>query len=100
MPLHVEVAVGDTIYDFLPSKPTAFATTTALFTGQSVDGKIRLRAIQAPAAASPRWQLIAHTMKTPDELQSFAQQQPDSLSLLNNNCFSFAARFVSFAEDS
>ena len=100
LPLHIEVAVGDTVYDFLPAEPTAMATTAALVTGQSVDGRIRLRSLKAPPAIpSPRWQLIAHTMKTSDELQSFAQEQPAALSLLSNNCFTFAARLVSFAEE-
>lgn len=91
--LHVQVAVGETVYDFLPKDPTAMSTTVALFTGNSVAGTVRSRALSTPASP-PRWRLLGATKMQQPAVDQFVEQQTTELNLLSNSCWSFASRLV------
>ena len=94
LPLHVEIIHEGSIYDFLPQSPTAIETTAVLLRGGSVDGTVRCR-----PSTRVRGRLLGHTFKTPDEMQSFAEQQPLDLSLQSNSCWTFAASLARYALD-
>lgn len=98
LPLHVEVAAHDSIYDFLPQNPTAAATTAALLSGQGVAGSLRVRPLRSPCEA-PRWLLVGHTQRSADELRSFVQAQPEELHLLDNSCWTLANSLSRYALD-
>ena len=91
-PLHVEIVHANVAYDFLPVSPLATATTTTLLRGSQVDGEIRCRS----TTTSEGGRLIGYTTRTTEEMRAFAEQQPRELSLLNNNCWTFASSLVSF----
>lgn len=98
LPLHVQIANEGTLFDFLPANPTAADTTASLLSGAAVDGKIRCRPVRS-LGRDPTWRLIGHTSRASSELLAFAEQQPRSLSLVSNNCWTFASNLASFAVD-
>ena len=97
LPLHVQIAVGETAFDFLPAKPTAAATTARLLTGGSVDGLIRVQGARSTRSPRGRWHRVGQTTRTLPEIRRFAEQQPTELSLLHNSCWTFAAAMWTFA---
>ena len=96
LPLHVQLACNGTIYDFLPESPTDALTTQTLLTGGACDGVIRIRrkSLDGERAA---WRLLGYTTRESKELRSFAERQDSSLSLLSNNCFTFASMLAQYA---
>ena len=84
LPIHVQIAHENTLYDFLPANPTAAATTASLLSGQSVEGNIRCRPVRSLGRDS-RWRRIGYTARTSNDLLAFAEQQERSLSLTSNN---------------
>jgi len=96
LPLHVEVAAHDLVFDFLPENPTAGSTTAALALGQGVAGSIRVRPLRSECKP-PRWRLIGYTSRPAEELSAHANSQPSELRLLDNNCWTFAASLTRYA---
>ena len=96
MPLHVEVAAHDLVFDFLPENPTAGSTTATLALGQGVAGSIRVRPLRSECKP-PRWRLIGYTSRPAEELSAHANSQPSELRLLDNNCWTFAASLARYA---
>mmetsp|Transcript_12629 Transcript_12629/g.41370 ORF Transcript_12629/g.41370 Transcript_12629/m.41370 type:complete len:164 (-) Transcript_12629:62-553(-) len=94
--LHVAISCGHTVFDFIPDKATAPSTLVQLLTGSSVRATIR----QRPRGASGRaeWIFLGSTSRTEDELRAWVDSYPgDQLSLVSNNCWTFAAALASFA---
>ena len=98
------------MYDFVPLQPRATATLTTLLTGGAVDGEIRVlparESTNSPAADADadadEWRVIGHTALSAEAFEAKVRAraaQPDSvrLSLLGNNCFSFAASVLAAA---
>jgi hypothetical protein len=96
------------VYDFVPLQPRATATLTTLLTGGAVDGEIRVlparESTNSPAADADadEWRVVGHTALSAEAFEAKVRAraaQPDSvrLSLLGNNCFSFAASVLAAA---
>lgn len=94
--LHVKVRYGDTVLDFVPQAPTAPATLRTLLSGRAVDGVIRT--MPARGNDSESWQTVGHAALAEQELQEYACGLPSELSLLSNNCWTFAGSVVGYAE--
>ena len=64
---------------------------------RAVDGVIRA-APAGPRDSREEWRVVAYTRVAPEELEAHARSLPPALSLPRNNCWTFAASLVSFAE--
>ena len=89
--LHVKLQHEGTVYDFVPRDPRSPATLGALLSGRAVDGEIRVM----PARPEPdeSWRVVGHTALTNSEFKESVLERaapPPQLSLLGNNCWSFA----------
>ena len=99
--LHIKVKHDSTVYDFVPLKPRSASTLRTLLTGGAVDGEIRV----LPARESPaeeEWRVVGHTALSAEAFQARVreraeQPQQQQLSLLGNNCWSFAANVLAAA---
>lgn len=89
------------LFDFLPQEPTALTTVARLLIGGEVKGNLRTRTLRyLPRGAT----CVGESTATLGDMQSFASEYPDRLSLLSNNCVtfvdSFVARFSTSREES
>jgi len=91
--LHVAVACGDTVYDFVPDDATSPATLARLLSGKSVGATIRCR----PRRPTDRWRVVGSTTRTAGELGAWVDSYPGELDLGGNNCWTFASALVRFA---
>ena len=99
-----------TVYDFVPLQPRATATLTKLLSGGAVDGEIRVlparESTNSRAAAdaddADEWRVVGHTALSAQAFEAKVRARaarPESvrLSLLGNNCFTFAASVLAAA---
>lgn len=79
-------------FDFVPAKPTHPSTLTRLVTLQPVTAVVRYQN-QALSSLPTSDQIPTTGVKRIDAALDFARTyQPDTLHLLHNNCYTFAAR--------
>ena len=95
LPIHIQIAHDDAVYDFLPQSPTAFTTTTTLIRGGAVDGDIRIRPLRTLEGKS--WRILGYTTRSSEQLREFAEACDPRLSLASNNCWTFAAKLARYA---
>ena len=93
--LHVKVRYGQTVLDFVPREPTAPATLRTLLSGRPVDGVIRAMPARGDGDS---WRTVGHAALAEQELEEYACGLPPELSLLGNNCWTFASSVVGYAE--
>ena len=95
LPLHIQLAHADLVYDFLPRSPTALATTVTLLRGGSVDGDVRIRPLRT--LDGKPWRVLGYTTRESGQLLEFAEACDSRLSLPSNNCWTFAAKLARYA---
>lgn len=79
------------LFDFLPQEPTALKTVVRLLVGGEVEGNLRTRTLRfLPRGAT----CVGESTATLGDMQSFASEYPDRLSLVSNNCVTFVDAFV------
>lgn len=80
-----------THYDFLPQDPTAIPTAIKLFTLQSLAGELRIR----PLKRRPKDMVyIGTSAADAASMLAFVEAYDDKVSLLSNNCKTFADAFI------
>ncbi|KAL1510143.1 hypothetical protein AB1Y20_006475 [Prymnesium parvum] len=94
--LHVLVRHGLTTFEFIPARPRDPRAAAALLLGQAVDGRVRCAHVRLAERGS--WRLLGYSRRQSAEVEAFARRQPSRLSLLSNNCWTFARAVVEFAE--
>jgi hypothetical protein len=95
--LHVAVRCGDMVFDFIPDQATAPSTLAQLLAGSSVRATIRQRP-RGGASGRAEWICLGSTARTESELSAWVDAYPgDRLSLVMNNCWTFAAALSSYA---
>lgn len=95
IPLHLHVAIccGNIVFDFVPDEATSPLTLAQLLSGSAVTARIR----QRPRGSLDRWRVLGETSRTQCDLATWAAEYPAQLSLLDNNCWTFASALVCFA---
>ena len=95
--LHVKVMHEGTVYDFVPLEPRSSSTLGALLRGGAVDAEIRVMSAPQSSQEKDRYRVVGHTALSAEAFRSRVLQraaEPQRLSLLGNNCWSFAARLL------
>ena len=94
LPVHLALLIGSTTFDFVPARPRERATAVTLLRGGEVDGEVRIRECME---SEQRWLRIGETRRSMKDLRAFARARPERLSLVRNNCWTFALALGMFA---